>query len=62
MSQHLALIALVGVALGVGFVLRQTRRDRAQQTDPIARWEDEGGAVPVAPNRTAAQVPPYGAP
>lgn len=61
MTQNAGLLALLGLAVGVGFLFRQTRRDRARPADPIATWEDEGGAVPVASNRTAAQVPPYAA-
>jgi len=61
MTQNVALVALVGLAVGVGFLLRQTRRERMKQPDPIQTWEAEGGAVPVAPNRTAAQVEPSAA-
>jgi hypothetical protein len=41
------------------------RAEAARQNTPRAkpealqRWEDEGGAVPVAANRTAQQVQPH---
>lgn len=39
--------------------MRSSRVARSQrEREPIQRWEGEGGAVPVASNRTAAQVSP----
>jgi hypothetical protein len=37
--------------------LNNKRKNRLQQTK-LEVWEGEGGAVPVAPNRTAAQIAP----
>lgn len=56
------LLALVGVSLGTRHVLSYLARRRtlrmAKKPEPIQNWEAEGGAVPVAPNRTAAQTTP----
>jgi hypothetical protein len=37
--------------------LNQKKKNRLQQ-HKLEVWEGEGGAVPVAPNRTAAQIAP----
>jgi hypothetical protein len=56
------LLALVGVSLGARHVFSYLARRRAlrlaKKPEPIQSWETEGGAVPVAPNRTAAQTTP----
>lgn len=57
--------ALTAVAfLALGFLgrdlydhLRVARR-RKEQQQALETWEGEGGAVPISPSRTAAQVPP----
>jgi hypothetical protein len=56
MRLHYAAIALVGFALGARRLFSLWNRRTARQPDPLQTWESEGGAVPVAPNRTAAQV------
>jgi hypothetical protein len=56
MSHDFTIVALVGVALGTRHVLRYLGQRKTRQSDPIQTWESEGGAVPVAPNRTAAQT------
>ena len=56
MSHDFTIVALAGVALGTRHVLRYLAHRKAHQPDPIQTWESEGGAVPVAPNRTAAQT------
>lgn len=62
MSRYFTVIALVGVALGARHFLGHRSRRNAQRTDSIQTWESEGGAVPIASNRTAAQIAPYEAP
>lgn len=59
MSHDFTVIALAGLALGVRHILGYMSRKNAGQHDPIEAWEGEGGAVPVAANRTAAQVAPF---
>lgn len=60
MVRECTLLALVGVVAGTRHVMqwRASRRDRMQAPDPLESWEAEGGAVPVAPGRMAAQVSP----
>lgn len=57
--------ALTAVAfLALGFLGRNLYehlrgvRHRKEQRQALETWEGEGGAVPVSPSRTAAQVPP----
>ena len=61
MKHDLTIIALVGLALGARSLLSYLSRKAAPRSDPLQTWENEGGAVPVAPNRTAAQTAPYDA-
>jgi hypothetical protein len=49
--------------LSIGAVILGTRLDRRRQRErqrlprqELNRWEEEGGAVPVSPARTAAQT------
>jgi hypothetical protein len=62
MNHSVPVIALLGISLGVYFILRGKGGQTEHQPDPIERWEVEGGAVPVAPNRTAAQTAPHETP
>jgi hypothetical protein len=56
------LILAAAAALGLGgshyFFHLKNRRKRSLVEKKIEVWEGEGGAVPVAPDRTAAQVTP----
>ena len=56
--------ALAGVALGAGHFLRflSEHGKNRLQAEKLEVWEGEGGAVPVEPTRTAAQVSPRNAP
>ncbi len=52
--------AFAGMACGARhflMFLKQKRKDRLQEKK-LEVWEGEGGAVPVAKTRTAAQVAP----
>jgi hypothetical protein len=62
MTRGIALIALLAMGLGAQHVLHYARykRSRLQQREALRTWEAEGGAVPTAPSRTAAQVAPRG--
>jgi hypothetical protein len=60
MRSLLTLAALAGLACGarhfLNFLSRKNKNRLAQKRLEI--WEGEGGAVPVAKTRTAAQVSP----
>lgn len=60
MRRGTTLLALLGLVLGVkhAFVTLRARRQGADVRGAIDTWETEGGAVPVAPHRTAAQITP----
>lgn len=63
MRQVLAAAAVATVALGGRHFYRylnNKRKNRFQETK-LEVWEGEGGAVPVAPHRTAAQIAPRSA-
>lgn len=56
--------AFAGFALGARHFrrfLNAHRKSRAQEKR-LETWENEGGAVPVAPTRIAAQIAPRNAP
>ena len=60
MKTILTLSALAGLAYGGRHFLnfmKQKNKTRVQEKK-LEIWEGEGGAVPVAPTRTAAQVRP----
>jgi hypothetical protein len=60
MKSMLTIAALAGVAIGARHFFRYLTRngkDRLQQKK-LEVWEGEGGAVPVAASRTAAQIAP----
>jgi hypothetical protein len=56
------LVALAGLALGVRHILGYLSDKAHRPSDPLQTWESEGGAVPVTPNRTAAQIGPHETP
>ena len=60
MRSLFTLAALAGVAVGARhFFIFLKRKDKSRlQEKKLEVWEGEGGAVPVAPTRTAAQVRP----
>jgi hypothetical protein len=56
MNWTIGLLSIGAVILGTALDRRRQReRERLPRQD-IHRWEDEGGAVPVSPLRTAAQT------
>ena len=60
MKSLLTLAAFAGLACGTRHFLnfmKQNSKHRLQEKK-LEVWEGEGGAVPVANTRTAAQVPP----
>ena len=62
MRHNFTIMALVGLVLGVRNFLGYLNRRTARPSDSLQSWESEGGAVPVASNRTAAQVEPHEVP
>jgi hypothetical protein len=62
MRHDFTVIALIGLAFGVRDFIEFLGRRRSRDREALDSWETEGGAVPVAPNRTAAQVWPHQAP
>lgn len=60
MGRLLIVVALAGLAMGTRAALDHARVKRARRAhgEALNTWETEGGAVPVAANRTAAQVEP----
>lgn len=62
MTRGIAFIALLALGLASQHVLHYGRykRARREQRRALQTWEGEGGAVPTAPSRTAAQVAPEG--
>jgi hypothetical protein len=56
----LALSALAGLACGARhfFIFLKEREKNRIQEKRLETWEGEGGAVPVAATRTAAQIRP----
>jgi hypothetical protein len=60
MKSILTLAAFAGLACGARHVfnfMNQKNKSRLQEKK-LEIWEGEGGAVPVTPTRTAAQVRP----
>jgi hypothetical protein len=60
MRSLISLAALAGFAAGARHFykfLKEHQKNRIQQKR-LEIWEGEGGAVPVAPSKTAAQVRP----
>jgi hypothetical protein len=61
LNRFITALALLAIALGakhiVGYAI--ARRQRREQREALQTWEGEGGAVPVTPGRTAAQVMPH---
>jgi hypothetical protein len=60
MRTLLTLAALTGLGIGLRhflIFLKEHEKNRIQEKR-LEIWEGEGGAVPVAPTRTAAQVTP----
>jgi hypothetical protein len=60
MRSLFTLAALTGVAAGARhfFIFLKRKNKNRLQEKKLEVWEGEGGAVPVAPTRTAAQVRP----
>lgn len=56
----LTLLSFAGVAYGAFEISRtmKSKRIKHLQKRKLEVWEGEGGAVPVEPTRTAAQVSP----
>ena len=60
MKRVITSLAVAALALGgrhFYMYMRNQKKNRLQQ-HKLEVWEGEGGAVPVAPNRTAAQIAP----
>jgi len=58
MNRVVGLLAIAAVSAGLAYD-RRRRRERIRLARPeINRWEEEGGAVPVEADRTAAQTQP----
>jgi hypothetical protein len=60
MKRVITSFALATLALGGRHFYRYMNRKRKNQQQQVKLevWEGEGGAVPVAPHRTAAQISP----
>lgn len=60
MERLLAVASLAALAAGLRHASKYMRRNGKRRHPPpaLATWESEGGAVPVAPGHTAAQVAP----
>lgn len=56
MNWTIGLLSLGAVILGTTLDRRRQRERQRLPRQDIHRWEDEGGAVPVSPIRTAAQT------
>ena len=64
MRTFFSVAAVAGIALAARHFsrfLKEHRNNRTQEKR-LEIWEGEGGAVPVAPTRTAAQISPRNAP
>ena len=62
MNMLIGILALGAVAAGHALDKNRHQMRRRVPRPEINRWEDEGGAVPVSPRRTAAQTAPEAAP
>lgn len=59
MTSLLRLAAAAGVAYGLTTLYKRAQaRQPRRVPEEVGRWEDEGGAVPIHMNKTAAQVSP----
>lgn len=60
MRRILGFLTLASVTYGIKRMLglARSRRRHAEQREAVNTWEGEGGAVPIAPNRTAQQTEP----
>jgi hypothetical protein len=60
MTKTLTALATAFLAFGGQHCYRYLKEKKKRKLDEkkVEVWEGEGGAVPVAPNRTAAQITP----
>jgi hypothetical protein len=60
MTREIAFVGLLALGLAAQNILHYARykRARREQKRALQTWEAEGGAVPVGPSQTAAQVTP----
>jgi hypothetical protein len=56
MNLLIGILALGAVAAGHALDKNRHQMRRGRPRPEINRWEEEGGAVPVSPQRTAAQT------
>ena len=56
MNWAIGLLSVGAVILGTTLDRRRQRERQRLPRQELHRWEDEGGAVPVSPARTAAQT------
>jgi hypothetical protein len=56
MNWAIGLLSIGAVILGTTLDRRRQRERQRLPRQDLHRWEDEGGAVPVSPVRTAAQT------
>jgi hypothetical protein len=56
MNWAVGLLSIGAVILGTTLDRRRQRERQRLPRQDLHRWEDEGGAVPVSPARTAAQT------
>jgi hypothetical protein len=56
MNWAIGLLSVGAVILGTTLDRRRQRERQRLPRQDLHRWEDEGGAVPVTPARTAAQA------
>ena len=56
MNWAIGLLSVGAVILGTTLDRRRQRERQRLPRQELHRWEDEGGAVPVTPARTAAQT------
>ena len=56
MNWTIGLLSVGAVILGTTLDRRRQRERQRLPRPELHRWEDEGGAVPVSPARTAAQT------
>ncbi len=59
-TSSVAILALLGWAASKAWRQMKDRRTTPPPQRSIERWEGEGGGVPVAESRTAAQISPLG--
>jgi hypothetical protein len=64
MTRGVAILGLVLLGFGAKHFVDYAayRRSRRERREALNAWEGEGGAVPVAASRTAAQITPTSAP